>query len=57
LAASRIGFTAAVSHQSGSNKSNTAFPREDCDPSYPEVCLDPYAADYDCAGGSGDGPE
>jgi hypothetical protein len=28
-----------------------------CDPSYPDVCLDPAAEDYDCAGGSGNGPE
>ena len=26
-------------------------------PSYPDVCLDPDATDYDCAGGSGNGPE
>lgn len=32
-------------------------PAEDCDPSYEGACLDPYASDYDCAGGSGDGPE
>jgi hypothetical protein len=32
-------------------------PSRDCDPSYPDVCLDPDAVDYDCAGGSGDGPE
>jgi hypothetical protein len=31
-------------------------PARDCDPSYPGVCLDPGAVDYDCAGGSGDGP-
>ena len=31
-------------------------PARDCDPSYPGVCLDPSAVDYDCAGGSGDGP-
>jgi hypothetical protein len=31
--------------------------QRDCDPSYPDVCLDPDAVDYDCAGGSGDGPE
>jgi hypothetical protein len=35
----------------------TTAPQPDCDPSYPGVCLDPDAADYDCAGGSGDGPE
>ena len=28
----------------------------DCDPSYPEVCIPVGAADYDCAGGSGNGP-
>jgi hypothetical protein len=28
-----------------------------CDPSYPDVCLDPAAIDYDCEGGTGDGPE
>jgi hypothetical protein len=28
-----------------------------CDPSYEGACLDPSASDYDCEGGSGDGPE
>jgi hypothetical protein len=28
---------------------------EECDPNY-SGCLDPYASDYDCEGGSGDGP-
>ena len=28
-----------------------------CDPSYEGACLDPNASDYDCEGGSGDGPE
>jgi hypothetical protein len=27
-----------------------------CDPSYQGACLDASAADYDCAGGSGNGP-
>jgi hypothetical protein len=30
---------------------------QSCDPSYEGACLDPNASDYDCAGGSGDGPE
>ena len=34
----------------------TTAPQRDCDPSYPDVCLDPDAGDYDCAGGSGNGP-
>jgi hypothetical protein len=28
-----------------------------CDPSYKGACLDPNASDYDCEGGSGDGPK
>ncbi|ABW14871.1 hypothetical protein Franean1_5517 [Parafrankia sp. EAN1pec] len=28
-----------------------------CHPSYSGVCLDPNAEDYDCSGGSGNGPE
>jgi hypothetical protein len=31
-------------------------PSRSCAPSYPGVCLDPTAGDYDCAGGSGNGP-
>lgn len=30
---------------------------EDCDPNYEGACLDPNATDYDCEGGTGDGPE
>ena len=30
---------------------------EDCHSSYEGACLDPNASDYDCEGGSGDGPE
>jgi hypothetical protein len=32
-------------------------PAPNCDPSYPDVCLDPAVEDYDCAGGTGNGPE
>jgi beta-lactam-binding protein with PASTA domain len=35
----------------------TTAPERDCDPSYPDDCLDSDAADYDGAGGSGNGPE
>lgn len=28
----------------------------ECDPNYAGACLDPNAVDYDCRGGSGDGP-
>jgi hypothetical protein len=28
-----------------------------CDPNYSGACLDPTSSDYDCVGGSGDGPD
>jgi hypothetical protein len=31
--------------------------RDDCDPNYEGACLDPNSTDYDCEGGSGDGPD
>jgi hypothetical protein len=31
-------------------------PEPECHPSYEGACLDPNAEDYDCEGGSGDGP-
>ena len=30
--------------------------RDNCSPCYPDVCLKMGAGDYDCAGGSGNGP-
>ena len=33
-----------------------APPASNCHPSYTGGCLDPYASDYDCEGGSGNGP-
>jgi hypothetical protein len=32
-------------------------PASDCDPNYAGACLKPDSSDYDCAGGSGDGPD
>ncbi len=32
-------------------------PAENCDPNYSGACLNPDSPDYDCAGGSGDGPD
>jgi hypothetical protein len=36
-----------------------AIPEEssECDPNYSGACLDPYSSDYDCKGGSGNGPD
>jgi PASTA domain len=36
--------------------SPTASAPSDCDPAYPRVCLHDGIGDYDCAGGSGNGP-
>jgi hypothetical protein len=38
---------------SGGGRGSTAS----CHPSYKGACLDPNASDYDCEGGSGDGPK
>jgi hypothetical protein len=32
-------------------------PPKRCHPSYKGACLDPNASDYDCIGGSGNGPK
>ena len=32
-------------------------PGKRCHPSYTGACLDPNASDYDCLGGSGNGPK
>src|SRR5262249_13036698 len=34
-----------------------AAAKPDCDPNYTGACLKPDSSDYDCAGGSGDGPD
>jgi hypothetical protein len=42
----------------GSGESGEAArPASGCDPSYSGACLNPYSADYDCEGGSGNGPD
>jgi len=59
----------AASHKTGGvdpgNNQATAPPidgspssdSEECDPNYAGACLDPSSYDYDCEGGSGDGPD
>jgi hypothetical protein len=34
----------------------TVAAKQKCDPAYKGKCLKPNVSDYDCAGGSGDGP-
>ena len=38
------------------NPTPAPTPPEQCHPSYEGACLDPNAYDYDCEGGSGNGP-
>ncbi len=40
----------------GGRPGPTPTPTRNCHPSYEGACLDPNASDYDCAGGSGNGP-
>jgi hypothetical protein len=47
LAAMALTFAFSVSAADASRK---------CDPAYKGACLRPDVSDYDCAGGSGDGP-
>jgi len=53
-----IGFSIwLISNLSKSDQSSESvtLPEEKCHPSY-SGCLNPNASDYDCAGGSGNGP-
>ena len=45
----------AVAGSSADTGENAA--RAGCHPSYEDACLDPNSYDYDCEGGSGDGPD
>ena len=53
-----VGFSIwLISNLSKSDQSSESvtLPEEKCHPSY-SGCLNPNASDYDCAGGSGNGP-
>jgi hypothetical protein len=53
----RLHKSASGSAPSSPTPSNpTPSPSSSCDPSYKGACLRPNVSDYDCAGGSGDGP-
>jgi hypothetical protein len=38
-------------------EAETSEPTGECDPNYTGACLNPYSSDYDCEGGSGNGPD
>jgi hypothetical protein len=56
-----VGTMARIAYASDSSSdeavSSAGSATSDCDSSYEGACLDPDATDYDCEGGSGDGPE
>jgi hypothetical protein len=49
-------LVAALATGAVSQSSSAATARK-CHPSYKLKCLDPRASDYDCIGGSGNGPK
>jgi hypothetical protein len=51
------GPTDAASDPSSDGSTAASAADSDCDPNYEGACLDPSASDYDCEGGSGNGPE
>jgi len=59
-AAERRAAEAAEAEALAAEEAEEAAAEEEaseCDPNYAGACLDPSAYDYDCEGGSGDGPE
>lgn len=53
-----IGFSVwllANSNESNQSSEHVNLPEQKCHPGY-SGCLNPNASDYDCAGGSGNGP-
>ena len=56
--AAQLGDVPAPSDNSeDTNPAPSEPPDADCDPNYEGACLDPNSPDYDCEGGSGDGPD
>jgi hypothetical protein len=47
----------SASEQTTPTPSDSTDSSGDCDPNYEGACLDPNSSDYDCEGGSGDGPD
>jgi hypothetical protein len=49
-------IASAGSDGSATAKASVAKKKKRCDPNYKGRCLKPNVSDYDCAGGSGNGP-
>jgi hypothetical protein len=57
ISAASVDDGAPSSSSGESDTSSGDGSSSDCDASYTGACLDSNASDYDCEGGSGDGPE
>ncbi|MGN6276311.1 MAG: hypothetical protein ACTHNP_10350 [Solirubrobacterales bacterium] len=53
----RLHAEEAARHAAEAEEASTEEASSECDPNYTGACLDPYASDYDCEGGSGNGPK
>jgi hypothetical protein len=52
-----LALSVSVSAGAASAAPAAKKPPKRCHPSYKGACLDPNASDYDCIGGSGNGPK
>jgi hypothetical protein len=53
----RLHAEEAARRAAEAEEASTEEASSECDPNYSGACLDPYASDYDCEGGSGNGPD
>ncbi len=49
-------YKTPIKQEEGIKETHPVIATPDCHPSYKGACLRPDASDYDCAGGSGNGP-
>lgn len=56
LAATALGAGGATASAGGDGPAASVAKRRHCDKNYSGRCLRPNVSDYDCAGGSGNGP-
>jgi hypothetical protein len=56
LTAGTTAATAATPAATGGHPAATVAKKRNCDRNYSGRCLRPNVSDYDCAGGSGNGP-
>jgi hypothetical protein len=57
LTAAVVSLALACGGTLASGAAAAKKPPKKCHPSYKGACLDPKASDYDCLGGSGNGPK